>query len=277
MAQTSSPAPAAALRRTAIAAARGSVLTVHSAAGMAVSVDREASRMLRASEGLARAAVARLEQAGRRPVSPPAGGGGGAKKEKKEKKENSKKQALSASGGKGKDKGKGMGSAQMQVDASDHGGHDAPLRATAAAFIPAVDASLVLDDEWADGDVPFGPAAPPPAGRELGCDGPPERPPRDPEPRRLGSRSPRCGDEQQLPESCASPPVAGEIAAIKESVMRPDLRGQFVRLVELEAASGRWVCALRSGDLLRVAPDKLQSLNPAFQRQAEQKFLGAAT
>ena len=77
MAQASSPSPAASLRRPAIAAARGLVLATHAAAGLAASVDREAARMLRASEGLARAAVARLEQAGRRPVSPPSGVPGG--------------------------------------------------------------------------------------------------------------------------------------------------------------------------------------------------------
>jgi hypothetical protein len=49
------------LRKPATAAARGTVLAVHAAAGLTDSVDREAARLLRAAEGMARAAVALLE------------------------------------------------------------------------------------------------------------------------------------------------------------------------------------------------------------------------
>ena len=59
MAKTSSSA--ARSRGPAMSAARGTVLALHAAAGLALGVDREAARLLRASEGLARAAVGLLE------------------------------------------------------------------------------------------------------------------------------------------------------------------------------------------------------------------------
>jgi hypothetical protein len=49
------------LRKPATHAARGTVLAVHAAASLADSVDRDAARLLRAAEGMARAAVALLE------------------------------------------------------------------------------------------------------------------------------------------------------------------------------------------------------------------------
>ena len=57
---------AAAVRRTAIAACRGALQTTHSAANLVNLVDKEAARMLRTAEGLARSAVARLEFFGRK-------------------------------------------------------------------------------------------------------------------------------------------------------------------------------------------------------------------
>ena len=59
------------LRKPATAAARGVVLAVHATAGLADSVDREAARLLRASEGLARAALALLEASARQTADPP--------------------------------------------------------------------------------------------------------------------------------------------------------------------------------------------------------------
>ena len=59
--RTTTSSQAASLRKPATAAARGSTLAVHAAAGLADSVHREAARLLRASEGLARAALALLE------------------------------------------------------------------------------------------------------------------------------------------------------------------------------------------------------------------------
>ena len=59
------------LRKPATAAARGVVLAVHATAGLADSVDREAARLLRASEGFARAALALLEASARQTADPP--------------------------------------------------------------------------------------------------------------------------------------------------------------------------------------------------------------
>ena len=62
---TTTEVPATAARRTAITAARGALQTTHSAANLVNSVDKEAARMLRTAEGLARSATARLEFLGR--------------------------------------------------------------------------------------------------------------------------------------------------------------------------------------------------------------------
>ena len=271
MAQTSSPAPAAALRRSAIAASRGSVLAIHAAAGMAVSVDREAARLLRASEGLARAAVACLELAGRRPVSSPAAPVGGDATGSAKKEKTNKKKALSGKT-KGKGKAKGVKSTLMEVEpAVVPGVPVAPLRSEAAAFVPAAECS-VLSDEWADGVVVFGPAAPPPADRVPGRDGFPDRPRRSLVARRSGSRSPHRDDGLQLADPSAPPLVAGHFAAIKALVKRPDLEGKLVRLIEFDGAAGRWACALRCGERFRVTPGKLQGITTGFQAQAKLRF-----
>ena len=55
-------------RRLATEAARASVLTVHAAVGLAWQTDKDAARLLRAAEGLCRAAVAKLAAS---PVPPP--------------------------------------------------------------------------------------------------------------------------------------------------------------------------------------------------------------
>jgi hypothetical protein len=309
MAQTSSSSPAASLRRPAIAAARGTVLATHAAAGLATSVDREAARMLRASEGLARAAVARLEQAGRRPVSPPTGvpggGAGGAagvsppkgddagasgrpKKRsqvradagvrigqntaKVEMKEKKRKRRKKKSGkGASNDEGKGKADTLMTDELADvRGGPVAPLQASALPFIPVEHDEF--NDGWADG---VGTAVALPAAGHDGCEGPPDRPGRVLVARRSGSRSPRRADELQQPDSGVSPLVAGDIASIKTLVKRPDFDQQLVRLVELDVAAGRWLCVLRSKERLRITPDNLQSVHPAFQDLAEQKFKAA--
>ena len=60
--------------KAAVAASRGAVLALHSSAGLAGGSSREACRLLRAAEGLCRAAVATLEAAARprSPAPPPA-------------------------------------------------------------------------------------------------------------------------------------------------------------------------------------------------------------
>eukprot|EP00972_Heterocapsa_arctica_P065810 9713382-Heterocapsa_arctica.AAC.1 len=123
----------------------------------------------------------------------------------------------------------------------------APLRAAAPAFVPVADS---LNDEWADGVVPLGLAALLPAARGR---------PRTLVARRSSSRSPRRDDEQQLPVSLDSSLVADDFATIKSLVKRPDLDLQQVRLIEFDAVAGRWACALRSGERVRITPDKLLS------------------
>ena len=55
----------AAQRRTVLASVRSVALVAHSAAGISCGVDKECERLLRCCEGIARAAVARLETLGR--------------------------------------------------------------------------------------------------------------------------------------------------------------------------------------------------------------------
>ena len=69
--------------------------------------------------------------------------------------------------------------------------------------------------------------------------------------------------------------MAGDIAAIKTLVKRPDLDQQLVRLVELDVAAGRWLCVLRSKERLRITSGNLQGFHPAFQVLAKQRFLAA--
>ena len=61
----------ASLRKPATAAVRGVTLAAHAAAGLADAVHRDAARLLRASEGLARAALALLEAAAKQPATTP--------------------------------------------------------------------------------------------------------------------------------------------------------------------------------------------------------------
>ena len=244
---TSSPRPAG--LRNAIAATRGAVLAMHAAAGLAVTADREAARMLRASEGLARAATALLECTGRQATS-------NAKPVKEEAKKNEAKNSKKDLPGKGKGQGKGKGkkAKSTEVLALDMEMAAAPLRADADTFIPG--GEPVLADEWADGVVVHGPANLKPARRLLE--------------RRSGSRSPRGVPEQ--PEPTAPLLVAGHLAGIKAFPGRPELDGQHVRLIEC-ATARRWLCALRTGERLLVHQDMIQAVNPAFQRMMEQKFV----
>ena len=126
------PCPAApALRRSALASARGVALAVHAAAGLCREVDRESERLLRCCEGILRAAVARLDALGRlpgpspSPVVPALGGGDEVILRKVKKRVRRKK-----------------------------------VKPTAAAAGPAVDGLPVsmlveLDDAWADGCSPL--------------------------------------------------------------------------------------------------------------------------
>ena len=287
--------PAGSVRKPAIAAVRGSILTLHSAAGLATPVNREATRMLRASEGLARAALALLEATERQPAASPAGQPGcGAKRSGRKK--NSKASSGAANGGnKGKGKGKG-GSVQAEAPSGDSPASRS-WAAPSGALPMDVGAAALSDDEWADTavlrgprppgggacandpegwrdshSVVVGPAVAPPGWR----DEPPEPPlgpaPRT-SPRRSSSRSPRRVGEAQPPGTLAPPLVAGHLAFFQLLANRPELNGEKVRLVEFDAAAARWVCLRSNGEKVRVAPEKLQALHAAFQARAEQAFL----
>jgi hypothetical protein len=252
---TSSPSSASPLRKPAVAAARGAVLAMHAAAGLAATVNREAARLLRASEGLARAATALLECTGWQ--EPP-------EKISKEEKENifvgekykvkNSKKACTVKG-KGKGKGNGVKVGAMSVDEIGLAVAVAPLRVGAETFVPRGESELA--DEWADGHVVQGPLNLPHV-RQLRA-------------RRSGSRSPR-GSLVVQPSPIASPLVAGHLAAINELSSRPELAGEPIRLVEFDDAAGRWRCALRNGEFLRIHTSKIQSINAAFQDSMELKF-----
>ena len=93
--------------------------------------------------------------------------------------------------------------------------------------------------------------------------------------RRSGSRSPRGEDLLIQPGPSAegaSPLSAGHIAAIVGLESRPELAGAHVVLVEFDPAAGRWVCRTKSKEKMRIKPERLQSLNPVFQKFAQRKF-----
>jgi hypothetical protein len=270
----------ASARKHAVAASRGAVLALHAAAGLAVSVCRDAERLLRASEGLARSAVACLERANRPQVASSEGVGAvrsgvaGASSTKQEKKKNSRRRS----------KKKGMDLDKVELDkvqgmvkttsSAKPSGPVAPLSASAAVFVPVAGSSgLGVDSEeicdgWAD-DLPMiGPTMPRPA---VGA-----ARPRTLIPRRSSTRSPRRDDHLPSTSTSCPPPVAlepGRIAVIRDLDSRPELNGQKVRLIEMVVASGRWICALRSDERIRVLPEKLAGLHAGFQGLAEEQFL----
>ena len=282
---------ASSVRKPAIAAVRGSILTLHSAAGLATSVSREATRMLRASEGLARAALALLEATEKKPAASPAGQPGcGAKPQGRK---SSKASSGTANGG---NKGKGKGKAgSRQVEAPT--GNSPASRSRVAPSGDAMDLGVagLSDDEWADTAVMRGPR--PPGGGACANDpegrrdshsvvvgpaaalpswrGEQPEPPLGPalrtSPRRSSSRSPRREAEAQPPATLAPPLEKGHLAFVQLLVQRPELNGEKVRLLEFDA--GRWNCARSCGEKLRFRPEKLQALHAAFQHRAELDFL----
>ena len=260
----------AAQRRTAISAVRGVSLALHAASGLTQGLDLEATRLLRVCEGLARAAAGCLEALGR--ASLPAGSAGGGVPKKAGVDTNTKLNKDSGEGKKKKkrirNKGKGMKIDQAGSVTA------AALDAAAPVFVPE------FSDEWAD-SVSVGPSlhlAPLPAAAQVAGT---VRPPRVLVPRRSGSRSPHRKNEseqldqlQSLPKSeCAPAPLLeGHIAAIKNLSSRPELAGALVLLGGFDESSARWGCMTRDKECLRIKPDKLQSMAPAFQKLARQKF-----
>ena len=293
---------AGSVRKPAIAAVRGSILTLHSAAGLATPVNREATRMLRASEGLARAALALLEATGRQPAASPAGQPGecGAKRNGRK---NSKASKGNANGdNKGKGKGKG-GSGQAEAPFGDSPAGWSWAAPSGAMPMDTGAAAALSDDEWADtvvqrgprppgGGVPplvgandpegrrdslpvvFGPATAPPGWRDELPETPLGPAHRTCSARRSSSRSPRREDVAQPPATLAPPLVTGQLAVIQLlAKRRAELNGEKVRLAEFDSSAGRWVCARSNGEKVRIPSEKLQALHAASQARAEQDYL----
>ena len=280
MAKPSAPAPAAA-RKHAVAASRGAVLAVHASAGLAVQVSREAERLLRASEGLARAAVACLERANRNldaatgdsNSSGPQRHVGASSPQPEMKMKNSNKRSKKKKKDMDLDvveKDKMLGKVASNGDAFQPSGPAAPLCADAVAFGPAeapIGWSDGLDDRWADGltvspTVPLSAAGDAAKRRTL-------------KPRRSSTRSPRRGGSRSPPPSTTTPQsghlAVGRIAVIRELESRPELCGQRTRLLEL-AQNGRWVCELQNGQRVRIVPEKLAGLPGGSQVLADVQF-----
>ena len=288
MAQTSTPSPAAA-RKHAVAASRGAVLALHSAAGMAVLASREAERLLRASEGLARAAVACLEHANRGRDAAPGGATrcdvGASSTALPETTPTSSKLAKKKRTKKGKDKGfdakmeldiaggeanRRLPQLAMPTHSGAPGGPAALLSASPAVFGPWPEPAG-FDDGWADGLPTVRPAEPPAA-----VDGATRRPLL---PRRSGSRSPRREDDTTVPSSSpsASTPapspvalVVGHIAAVCGLTSRPELNGLKCRLIEF--SDDLWLCDVGRPGRVRLRTTKLAGLHAQFQGLAEEQF-----
>ena len=139
-----------------------------------------------------------------------------------------------------------------------------------------------VGEEWADA-VPtvFGPA-PRPASDAVaalpGVAGGPglARPRRTLIARRPGSRLPRGTEAPSLApafdEVRASPLVMGHIASLRLMASRPELAHENVRLLEFDEIAERWQRVTRKEERLRVKPEMLQSINPAFQLLARRRF-----
>ena len=233
-------------RRTVLAAARGVALAAHATAGLSCSVDKECERLMRCCEGIARAAVARLEALGRTtsepPRVPPCSGGVAKKVEKAEEKE---------------------------LDLVKKKRRSRPKKCTVVARCDTSAAmETELADEWADSigrmeleDQPrlkksraATPAAPEPS--------PPDLTALD----AMGSSSAASATSTALviPNETRSArggtPQSGigSVATLR-GLKQVDLNGQQVRLLDFDVNGGRWlVQPLKGGDPIRVKPGHLK-------------------
>jgi hypothetical protein len=252
-ATTSQQAP---LRKPATAAARGVTLALHAAAGLADSVDRDAARLLRASEGLARAALALLETSARRTAGPPRGaafpapgtqpearprtaaatgtppraageqGGGKPGTKVKPKKKNKKKD-------KGNKDKKGETKDSMDTDGNGEAGETENATATS---VPG--GEMELDDRWADwkddSDRTANPLSDAPEAKRRAI--------------AVNLGVPYVGPD--FPKGVITPgykgiPLkAGDDANLVNLVSQPDLNSTPVTLERFESDTNRWTCRL---------------------------------
>jgi hypothetical protein len=247
------------LRKPATAAARGVTLAIHATAGLADSVGREAARLLRASEGLARAALALLEASARRTVGPPRAaappgtppeatdgaraaavpgtrpgapvgakeqGGGKPGTKVKPKKKNKKKDK----GNKGK-----KGKSKDSMDTDGKGEADQTEKATATS-VPG--GEMDLDDRWADWKDDSDRMASP-------LTGAPEA-----KRRAIAVNLDVPHDAPDFSKDVITPGYKGSVlkadddATLVNLVSRPDLNQVPVTLLGFVSETNRWTCRL---------------------------------
>ena len=217
--------PAAAARRTAIAAVRGALQTTHSAANLVNSVDKEAARMLRTAEGLARSAVARLEFLAREATI---------KKQQQEKEVKTGKDAAMAdatAGASARPRRRGRRSQRASVSTA------------APAAMPLADA-----------------ASPPLAAAAQGC-----APRRTLKPQSSRERSPRREASPSRASSIAATQpglgglVVGQPVVLSGLTSRSDLHGSLGTVMSFDVAAGRVAVKVSaSGECIKVKPCNLE-------------------
>ncbi|CAK0909308.1 unnamed protein product [Prorocentrum cordatum] len=217
-------------------AARAAALASHSAASLAAAAGlREAARLLRSSEALARAAVAAL-LALPRPVAPAPGAGdgavgGGVKGKMKRAKKKKGKQAVME----GVDGG-------PELPPPAGGVPEVAPPATSALAVPPVVAELA----------PSRPA------RVLAPRSSRERSPRGV--RALASASPSSSPSQVPTSASAATFAEGQAVVLGDLVSRPDLTGKCGVVKFFDSTSSRYaVCIDASGEMVKVLDKNLRA------------------
>lgn len=225
-------------------ASRATALAAHSAAGLAAAAGlREAARLLRSCEALARAATAALQSSptsaipvrpGAAPADVPAASAAPAAGRHKKKK---KRKA-------------GNNSENMVIDGNAAGGVPAAVPAPAAVAI-----------QMSPHAPAFAPGAAAVSARVLE-----KKPSRERSPRRAASPM-QPSSSLPSPSSTISPALAagvdgfsvGQAAVLTGLVSRPELAGCLVTLRSFDAASSRWAATLdTNGESIRVKENNLR-------------------
>ncbi len=238
-------------------ASRAAALAAHSAAGLAAAAGlREAARLLRSCEALARAATAALQSSSTSASSAPLGATSAAGQAQVVSNSVPAAPAAPAAGRRKKNKKKkaGVNSQPMVIDGI-----------LAAGGVPAVaPAPAAVANQLSPIAPVFTPGAAAAAVRVLE-----KKPSRE--------RSPRFGASLKPPSSSLSSPstatssalpadeaglLVGGTAVLVGLVSRPELVGSLVSLSSFDGASGRWAVSLdATGESIRVKADNLQ---PSF-------------
>ena len=126
----------------ALEAARGAALAVHAAAGLSSGVEREAARLLRAAEGIVRAAVACLASAPD-PIPTAATEAEAAAAPRRRRRPRGRR-------GRTAEEPREEGDAAMPLDAEPGGADDAAMGLEVASAASEASAGSLPDDAWAD-------------------------------------------------------------------------------------------------------------------------------